>query len=160
MYQFYDDFYRYLYIQIPFSLVRVEGKRLNDTLRPTLPILRTLKVALLKMEQQEKKCKIICRLWKFSLHLMLKLMKVGTQKIANWQNWSRGKSSFLMGRCHRRQNHWSHWCKISIFVQKFNFDEIYYNIEFEFSRQKGDYWELDFLNKNWDFATVCTIACP
>ena len=43
MYQFYDDFYRYLYIQIPFSLVRVEGKRLNDTLRPTLPILRTLK---------------------------------------------------------------------------------------------------------------------
>lgn len=62
MYQFYDDFYRYLYIQIPFSLVRVEGKRLNDTLRPTLPILRTLKVALLKMEQQEKKCKIICRL--------------------------------------------------------------------------------------------------
>ena len=62
MYQFYDDFHRYLYIQIPFSLVRVEGKRLNDTLRPTLPILRTLKVALLKMEQQEKKCKIICRL--------------------------------------------------------------------------------------------------
>ena len=62
MYQFYDDFYRYLYIQIPFSRMRVEGKRLNDTLRPTLPILRTLKVALLKMEQQEKKCKIICRL--------------------------------------------------------------------------------------------------
>ena len=60
-YQFYDDFYRYLNIQIPFSRMRVEGKRLNDTLRPT-PIFR-FKVALLKMEPQEKKCKIIwCRL--------------------------------------------------------------------------------------------------
>ena len=27
--------------------------------------------------------------------------------------------------------------------------------EYEFSRQKFDYWEFDFLNKNWDFATVC-----
>ena len=50
----------------------------------------------------------------------------------------------------------AHWYKISIFVQTLNFDEIYSNIEFEFSRQKRDYWELDFMNKNWDFATVCS----
>ena len=42
------------------------------------------------------------------------------------------------------------------FCQKFNFDEIYSNIEFEFSRPKWYFWELDFCNKNWDFATVCT----
>ena len=48
------------------------------------------------------------------------------------------------------------------FCQKFNFDEIDSNIKLEFSRQKWDNWELDFLNKNWDFATVCaarTLLC-
>ena len=61
-YQFYDDFYRYLNIQIPFSRMRVEGKRLNDTFT-THTDFRTFEVALLKMEPQEKKCKIIwCRL--------------------------------------------------------------------------------------------------
>ena len=40
-------------------------------------------------------------------------------------------------------------------MQNLNFVEIYSNIECEISRQKWDYWELDYLNKNWDFATVC-----
>ena len=48
---------------------------------------------------------------------------------------------------------------LNFFVQKFNFNEIYSNIEFEFSRQNWYYWELDFLNKNWDFATVCLEIC-
>ena len=44
------------------------------------------------------------------------------------------------------------WChtdaKPQFLSEKFNYDEIYSNIEFEFSRQKWDYWELDYLNKN------------
>ena len=38
------------------------------------------------------------------------------------------------------------------FFQKIQF---WWKNEFEFSRQKCDYWELDYLNKIWDFATVC-----
>ena len=75
-YQFYDDFYRYLYIQIPFSRMRVEGKRLNDTLRPT-PIFVLLKLHYSKWNRRKKSVKsfaVDCE------NLMLKLMKVGTQK--------------------------------------------------------------------------------
>ena len=43
-------------------------------------------------------------------------------------------------------------------MQNLNFEEIYSKIEFEFSRQKKDYWELDYLNKNPDFATVWLLA--
>ena len=50
----------------------------------------------------------------------------------------------------------SHWCNISILVQKFEFDEIYSIIEFEIFRQKWDCLELYLLNKNWDFASVCS----
>ena len=55
-YQFYDDFYRYLYIQIPFSRMRVEGKRLNDTLRPT-PIFVLLKLHYSKWNHRKKSVK-------------------------------------------------------------------------------------------------------
>ena len=41
----------------------------------------------------------------------------------------------------------SHWCKISIFVQKINFDEIYSNIEFEFFPPKMG------LLRTWFFVT-------
>ena len=52
-----------------------------------------------------------------------------------------------MADCYKVCSSSTHCGKISIFVQKFNFDEIYSNIEFEFSRQKWDYWELDFWTK-------------
>ena len=53
---------------------------------------------------------------------------------------------------HQKRPLLAHWCKISIFVQKFNLDEIYSNIEFEYFRKKK---RILFLNKKWDFATVC-----
>ena len=48
----------------------------------------------------------------------------------------------------------SHCGKIQSFVQKFNLNGFFYDIEFEFLRQKWNYLEVDFLNKQLYFATV------
>ena len=53
----------------------------------------------------------------------------------------------------------THWCKISFFVQKFNFDKNLLQYWIWIFPPKMDYWEFDFLNQNCVFATVCCRVC-
>ena len=48
----------------------------------------------------------------------------------------------------------SHCGKSKVLLKKFNLNGFFYDIEFEFMRQKWNYLEVDFLNKQLYFATV------